>query len=73
MATKSKGYGYPKELKTLGDRIRAKRIDEGLLQRDVAGIIGVCAETVLHWEKNQNFPSTKFHPKIMEFLGYCSY
>ena len=31
--------GYPQILKTLGDHIRKKRLDLGLLQRDVAKMI----------------------------------
>src|ERR1700720_743605 len=38
---KPKSSVYPKELKTLGDHIRRRRLDLGLLQRQVAQLISV--------------------------------
>ena len=57
--------------KTLGDHIRAKRLDLGLLQKDVAGIIGVTTDTITNWEKGRNQPMYWHYPKITVFLGYC--
>ena len=62
---------YPKQLKTLGDHIRAKRLDLGLIQKNVAGIIGVTTDTITNWEKNRNEPMYRHNPRIIEFLGYC--
>ena len=36
---------YPKEPKTLGERIRKARMDKGLLIRELAALIGVSADT----------------------------
>lgn len=55
---------------TLGDHVRKKRLQVGLYQKDVAGLLGVCASTVLHWEKNRTEPPIAFMPAILEFLGY---
>ena len=62
---------YPKELNTLGDHIKAKRLDLGLFQKKVAKIIGVTTDTITNWEKNRNQPMYWHYPRITEFLGYC--
>jgi len=64
---------YPKQLKTLGDHIRARRLDLGLLQREVAGIIGVTTDTITNWEKGRNQPLHGHFLKINKFLGYSPY
>jgi len=61
---------YPGEPKTLGDHIRKRRLDLNLLQKDVAGIIGVVQETVWNWEKGATNPAVRCLPGIIEFLGY---
>src|ERR1041384_3283093 len=37
---------YPRELRTLGDRLRKRRLDLGLRQKDVAGLLEVDEMTV---------------------------
>jgi DNA-binding XRE family transcriptional regulator len=64
---------YPNKLLTLGDHIRVKRLDSGLLQKDVARIIQVSTKSIVFWENNRHAPNIQHHPKIMEFLGYCPY
>ncbi|RLG05747.1 MAG: transcriptional regulator [Thaumarchaeota archaeon] len=64
---------YPKELKTLGDHLRKKRLELGLLQKDVAKILGVSQDTIYNWENNRTSPSLRSIPKIIEFLGYIPY
>jgi transcriptional regulator with XRE-family HTH domain len=61
---------YPKELNTLGDHLRKKRLDLKLLQKDVAKIIGVEEATIWNWENNRSSPKLRHIPKIIEFLGY---
>jgi DNA-binding XRE family transcriptional regulator len=41
---------YPTELRSIGDHVRKRRLDLGLLQRDVALRIGVDKTTVFNWE-----------------------
>jgi len=53
---KPKDKAYPKEVKTIGDAIRKRRLDSGLNQKDVAKIIGCDAASVLNWEKGYNNP-----------------
>jgi len=62
---------YPKELNTLRDHIKAKRIDLGLFQKEVTKTIGVTTDTITNWEKNRNQPMYRHYPRIIEFLGYC--
>lgn len=61
---------YPEELKTIGDHIRKVRFERGLLQKEVADIIGVNVATIVNWEKNHTSPPVMTLPKIIDFLGY---
>jgi transcriptional regulator with XRE-family HTH domain len=69
-AKKPQSPDYPRELKTLGDHLRKKRLDLKLLQRDVAKRLGANETTIYNWEKNRSNPSLQFIPKIIRFLGY---
>ncbi len=61
---------YPRELKILGDRIRKRRLELGLFQRQVAEAIGVDADTIWRWERNATGPPVRYIPRIIRFLGY---
>lgn len=61
---------YPDVLTTIGDHIRKARYERGLLQKEVADIIGVNVATVVNWEKNHTSPPIMLIPKIISFLGY---
>lgn len=67
---KPKSERYPKELKSLGDHIRSRRIDLGLFQSQVADLIGVCPLTITNWEGNASQPPVQYIPAIIRFLGY---
>jgi transcriptional regulator with XRE-family HTH domain len=67
---KPKSSVYPKELKTLGDHIRRRRLDLGLLQRQVAQLISVDVMTICNWERNESKPQIQFIPAIIKFLDY---
>lgn len=64
---------YPHELKSLGDHLRKKRLDLGLLQKDVAHLLDVATDTVTNWEKGRTSPQLHFILKIIEFLGYVPF
>jgi DNA-binding XRE family transcriptional regulator len=64
---------YPKSLKTLGDHLRKKRLDLGLLQREVAQKIGTSETSIYNWERGHTAPSINFMPKILSFLGYVPF
>jgi len=70
-ALRPKPPEYPKELKTLGDHIRARRLDLGLDQNEAARRMGVNPWTILNWEKANTQPHVRAYPAIMKFLGYC--
>jgi transcriptional regulator with XRE-family HTH domain len=61
---------YPKELKSLGDHLRKRRLDLKLQQIDVGSRLGVTVCTLRNWEKNRNTPRIRHLPKIIDFLGY---
>ncbi|MGH7274091.1 MAG: helix-turn-helix transcriptional regulator [Nitrospiria bacterium] len=61
--------GYPLAPVSLGDHLRKKRLDLGLLQAQVAETIGVTKSTVWNWEHGTN-PETRYQSKIIQFLGY---
>jgi transcriptional regulator with XRE-family HTH domain len=44
-----------------------------LLQKDVAGMLGVDTTTVNNWEKNRCQPRLYLFPKITRFLGYSPF
>lgn len=64
---------YPKELRTFGDHIRKRRLDLGLLQRQLAERIGVHPGTVRNWETNATTVALKHVPAVVEFLGYAPF
>jgi transcriptional regulator with XRE-family HTH domain len=64
------GYKIQEERKTLGDHLRAKRIESGLTQKQLCTQLGCDHLSLGHWELNQHQPSLKFIPRIVEFLGF---
>ena len=67
---KPRDPAYPEDLTTLGDHIRKRRLDLGLLQKDVAVIVNATTSSVTNWEKNRTSPRLYLLPKIIGFLGY---
>jgi len=61
--------GYPVNPQTIGEHIRKKRMDNRLMQSEVANIIGVSEESIWNWE-NRTQPHMRYLPKITKFLGY---
>jgi len=57
----------------LGDHIKAARLDRGLLQREVAEIMGVSEASISNWELNHRPPFISCYPKIIAFLGYIPF
>jgi len=53
----------------LGDHLRARRLDLGLLQRELAKLLGVSVASLGHWELGNASPATRFLPAILRFLG----
>ena len=61
---------YPKQIDHLGDHIRARRIDLGLLQKEAGRRIGVHGVTITNWELGNSEPGDRFIPALVGFLGY---
>ena len=70
---KTVSKAYPKELVTIGDHIRKRRLDLKLTQKEVAAALGVDECTVWNWERNRTCPLTKHLPAIIGFLGYAPF
>jgi transcriptional regulator with XRE-family HTH domain len=68
-AEKPKDFRYPSEIKTLGDQLRARRLDLGLYQKDVAEMLGVSEDTICYWENVRVKPSQRLLPRILSFLA----
>ncbi|MEW6409673.1 MAG: helix-turn-helix transcriptional regulator [Nitrospirota bacterium] len=64
--------GYPSIPISIGEHIRKRRIDLGLLQIEVARVIGVTESTVWNWEHGTE-PELRYMPKVIEFLGYVPF
>lgn len=58
-------------LNHIGDHLRKRRMDLGLFQKQVAETLGVTSSTIWLWEKGKAYPSVKYMPRIIRFLGYC--
>jgi DNA-binding XRE family transcriptional regulator len=70
VAKKPKSEAYPTSLDTLGDHLRKRRLNLGMLQRQVAEVLGVDTTTITNWEKNRCSPSARMLPRIWRFLGF---
>jgi len=57
----------------LGDHIRKRRLDLGLLRKQVAAQIGVDKTTVYNWERNATHPPPRSMAVIVALLGYDPY
>ena len=55
--------------RTLGERLRAWRLQRGLEQRDVAAMLGVRPATYGRWERDQKQPAIKLMPGVLTLLG----
>src|SRR5882724_8421787 len=67
-AEKPRDSAYPIKNQTLGDRLRARRLDLGFYQKDVAALLGVTEDSVCYWENNRVKPRRGLMPRLMRFL-----
>ena len=61
---------FTREPRTIGEHLRRRRLERGLLQREVAAQLGVDPFTVLNWETSKVEPLARLMPRIVRFLGY---
>ena len=64
--------GYPINPKAIGEYLRKKRMDNMLMQSEVASIIGVSEESIWNWEKGRTKPSKKNLKIINNFVSTYS-
>jgi len=55
---------------TLGQHLKKRRLELGLLQREVAQRLAVDQFTYLTWEKDRKIPWDRYAPALKAFLGY---
>ena len=72
-AKKPANRGYTRELITIGDHIRKRRLDLGLQQNRVALLICVDKTTIVNWERGHRTPAIRHMPAIIRFLGYVPF
>ena len=61
---------YSETPKTLGEHLKKRRRELGLLQREAAKCMGIHTETYLNWEQDKAKPvAAQFRP-VVTFLGY---
>jgi DNA-binding XRE family transcriptional regulator len=63
----------PEVLSHAGDdlpaRLRRRRRELGLLQKDAAKGLGISAETLINWEKGRRQPPARCYPALISYLG----
>jgi DNA-binding XRE family transcriptional regulator len=70
-AEKPQSGGYPKALSTIGDHTRRRRLDLGLLQKDIPLAIGVDTCTITDREKNSCAPRLRQKGNIAELQPHA--
>jgi transcriptional regulator with XRE-family HTH domain len=61
--------GYPHSPRTMGERIRQRRMDLGLTQRTLAEKLGCWYQSVASWERDESVPLSGRWPAIEGVLG----
>lgn len=61
---------FPNGPKTLGEHVKAKRLEAGLHQAELAARLGVDEFTVLNWENGHTMPRVSYYGRVVAFLGY---
>jgi transcriptional regulator with XRE-family HTH domain len=61
---------YERFPKTLGQHLKKRRLELGLLQHDLRQRFKLEKETYANWEKDRCYPAMKHWPGIIAFLGY---
>lgn len=61
---------YSESPQTLGQHLKKRRRELGILQREAAERMDILTETYANWEKDKTTPvASQFRP-VVEFLGY---
>jgi transcriptional regulator with XRE-family HTH domain len=62
--------GYFRNPQTIGEHIKKRRMDLGLLQEDAARMMHVSESCLSNWEVGRNIPYVSCLPAVIAFLGY---
>jgi transcriptional regulator with XRE-family HTH domain len=55
---------------TLAEHLKKRRRELGLLQREVAALMGIAKETYTNWETGKTKPVASQFKPVIDFLGY---
>ncbi|HEY6817637.1 MAG TPA: hypothetical protein VI168_19035 [Croceibacterium sp.] len=58
------------ERDTLAAKLKRRRFNLGLRQKDAAPALGVGENTLVDWEREQSRPAASCYPAIIRFLDY---
>ena len=58
----------PNEPKTLGERLKKRRLELHLFQKDVAKLLGTHTATIQNWERGVYEPTGRFVARIRQFI-----
>jgi len=61
---------YKEGPRALGEHLKKRRLELGLLQKDVAARLNVTAWGYRNWENGRTTPGTLLYTRIVEFLGF---
>ena len=64
---------YIESPQSLGEHLRKRRIEQGLIQKEVAKRLGVNTWTYILWEQDRSQATVRYYPAIFSFLGYEPY
>lgn len=73
LIAKPKKINYIADPRSLGDKIKNKRLELELTQEAAARQIGVTRLGLCDWENAITDPSIEFYPAIISFLGYIPF
>jgi transcriptional regulator with XRE-family HTH domain len=62
--------GYPKEIKSLGDHLKVRRLDLSLTQKQVAARMAVDPDSIRNWEAGRTSIEVRNYPALIAFLGH---
>ena len=69
----SKIKDFKEHPETLGEHLKKRRLELGLLQREVAKELRIPVASYFNWEKGYTEPMIRFLPKLIDWLGYDPY
>lgn len=61
---------YSETPQSLGEHLKKRRRELGLLQREAATQMGVTADTLINWERDRSKPVAAQFNRLIDFLGF---